>query len=391
MEKQMTEHDLMRHLADTLVEQEVMKPMNSIGWGHGAPPSPSQSDNPAASGGAPEAAMAGQGMGTTGTTPTPNSPQTGRPQTDMPPANLPLDLESFKDPSTGEYLGKYKTPEEFVKGIGHAVTMAKQAFSERDQIKAEMERLRSQISLPSQSQPTVPPAVAPNDMPDAIAAREAANKASKRLEQVLSKVAEEGGFLDGNSATDLLSAMRESQEAAARATAEELLLRKEAQKAQEQAKWSQVDEYMSKNHPESSKFADEIELYVQSDPLVAEAVTALAAQGKELRAAEFAWLSFDKARTGKATSELRQAAEIKEISLQAAEQVRKEAVENARRDAGVIPTSASGVHESVNMEPTSDEVEAAARAMRAYGTHPGNAAAARWRELTIGRFLPPDL
>ena len=77
--------------------------------------------------------------------------------------------------------------------------------------------------------------------------------------------------------------------------------------------------------------------------------------------------------------------------MQAGDQVRKEAVEAARKDAGISGTSASGVHERTDAVPSQDEINAAADAMRAYGTQPGNPAAARWRELTIGKSLPPEI
>jgi hypothetical protein len=147
---------------------------------------------------------------------------------------------------------------------------------------------------------------------------------------------------------------------------------------------------MKKNYPDALKFADEIALYMESEPLIGSAVSALVLQGKKQEAAVLAWRSYETAvKAGNVQSTL-DAARTKEVQLEAADQVRKEAVDKARKDAGIPGTSAGGVHERPSA-PDQSEIEAAAAAMRAMGSTPGNPAAARWRELTIGRTLPPEI
>ena len=142
------------------------------------------------------------------------------------------------------------------------------------------------------------------------------------------------------------------------------------------------------------KFADEIGLYVQAEPLVAKAISALVAKGDEqsvIDATVFAWQQYDKARQNGSAAASLAVAQQQEIKLEAADQVRKEAVDQARKDAGIPGTSAGGVHETTGAQVDQNEIEAAAQAMRAYGSTPGNPGAAKWRELTIGRTLPREI
>jgi len=387
-----TVQDLVRHLADTLVEQEVCQPMEAIGWSHGDPPPPKPADDPPGVGGAP-AAVPAKVPAPAATTAAPAMPTGSEPpaKADMPKSLAEIDVESFKDPVTGKYGGKYDTPTEFVRGIGHAVQMAKQAFTREAAATAEVARLQNELELSRRTPPAASPAAAP--APSALdpSSRVVLQKAQDNYDEVLRKVVEEGGLLDGDSSKSLSAAQRELARAEAKVAVEESLLQRDGAVSAEQRKWNAVNEFMEKNHPESLKFADEIGLYVQSEPLVQEAISALVAQGKEQRAAELAWKEFDSARSNGALAASKAAATEEEIKLQAGDQVRKEAVEAARKDAGISGTSASGVHERTDNAPSQDEINAAADAMRAYGMQPGNPAAARWRELTIGKSLPPEI
>jgi hypothetical protein len=310
---------------------------------------------------------------------------------DAPRSLAEIDIESFKDPVTGKYGGKYDSPAEFIRGIGHAVQMAKQSYSQRDAAVEEAARLRNELQIARQTSPAGSPA-AVSSLPESVASSRAlADKAKATYDAVLAKVVEEGGLLDGDSSTSLSAAQRELSRAEARLAVEESMLQRDGAVSAEQKKWNAVNEFMEKTHPESLQFADEIGLYVQSEPLVQEAITALVAQGKEQKAAELAWQQFDSARKSGALAASHAAAETTEVQLLAADQVRKEAVEQARKDAGISGTSATGVHERTDVGPSQDEINAAADAMRAYGTQPGNPAAARWRALTIGKTLPPEL
>lgn len=389
----MTQHDLIRHLADTLVENEVIKPMESIGWQHGQPPAPGALDNPTPSGGAPPTEKPPGTPGQAGTTPAPGTPQGTTPQAkaDTPPSDLFSEFETLRDPITGLILNKYKTPAEAVKGVGHAVTMAKQAFEREAAAIQENARLKKDLEAARLTPPSATPAGGPSHTPSLLPSRDAVTKAQAAYDAVLSKVVEEGGILDEESAKKLSAAQRELVRAEASAAAEEVQLQRDGAKSAEDAKWDRVNKYMEDKYPDSTKFAEEIGLYLQTDPLTASAVQALVAQGKEQEGAELAWKSFDSARQSGAAQASLAAAQTTEVKMDAADQVRKEAVEQARKDAGIPGTSASGVHERGPSAPSQDEIEAAAQAMRAYGTQPGNPAAARWRELTIGRNLPPEI
>src|SRR5258707_4851699 len=63
------EQELTRLLASTLVQKEMLEPMNKIGWGHSAPPPPDYTGQPAAADGAPAPAA----------TTTPAAPQAAEP------------------------------------------------------------------------------------------------------------------------------------------------------------------------------------------------------------------------------------------------------------------------------------------------------------------------
>jgi hypothetical protein len=81
------------------------------------------------------------------------------------------------------------------------------------------------------------------------------------------------------------------------------------------------------------------------------------------------------------TPEERAAAERIEAKGAAQEQVRKEVVDAARKDAGVSGSSVSGAHESIDAGASADEIAAAAREMNATGL------GTKWRMLTFGKDL----
>lgn len=385
-----TLHDLVRHLADTIVENDVMKPMDAIGWREGQPPPPTPVDNPPAVGGAPPAATPAPAAAPAGTTPAPVTPApAAAASANAPTEGLLAEIESLRDPATGKILGKYDSPMEAFKGVGHAVQMAKQSFSERDAANKEVARLQSELEKARQTPPAAPAAV-PSLRSDPLS-RASVESAQAAYDEVLSEVVQGGGLLNEEVAAKLSKAQRELSRAEARAAAEESLLERDGASTAEKAKWDAVNTFMEQNYPDSIKFADEIGLYVQSAPQINEAISALVAAGKEQSAAILAWQSFDAARRAGTVEASLAAAQKTEVELAAADQVRKEAVDKARLDAGIPGTSVSGVHSEAPTAPDRSEIEAAANAMRAYGSQPGNPAAARWRELTIGRTLPPEI
>ena len=211
---------------------------------------------------------------------------------------------------------------------------------------------------------------------------------------VLLQVAEDGGILDAESVKKLSAAQSEMSRAEARFALEESRRNEQDVLDRENARWKSVNEYMSNKYPQADQFANEIGLHVSSDPLLSEAVAALVARGKEVQASELAWLSYQ--RTTKMLGDVasRADAEKVETDLSAREQVRNEAVERARKDAGIVTGSpgGAGVHQNPDAGGSSQaEIAALAAEMQRTGDAPGSAAAARWRHAVIGRFLDPNL
>jgi hypothetical protein len=374
-------------LASTLVAKEVIEPMNKIGWSHGTPPPPdftSGSGQPANEG-APGQAAAPAPAPVTGQ---PASPEAGKPApTGTPKADGPeMDAaalvglyESLRDPKTGLIAGKYKTVEAAIKGSGHLAIMAKQAFTERDQANARVN------SAPVAPSPVASPAAAPASQPYSSPSREKVDAAQARYDEVLSSVAENGGILDADTTKRLSKAQRELTEAVTQYQVEETRTREQNATRAEKAKWDDVESFMLREHPESARFSEEVALHIESDPLLAAAVNALLAQEKRLEATLTAWTSFQRTHSDMLSAETRAKAEEKEADLAAREQVRKERVEAARKDAGVITGSAggAGVHEGRDARASAEEIEAMRERMRREGDSPGSPAAMRFRQMVI--------
>jgi hypothetical protein len=289
------------------------------------------------------------------------------------------------------YFDKYPSANEALKGLGHLANMAKTSFSERDaakarlaEIEAENQRLRS---TPVRDPLTASTAAVPS------ASRVDVDRAQQALDAVLSQVAEDGGVLNEDYAKKLSTAQRELSRAEARFAVAESQEQERRASAAENARWSRVNEYMDEKYPNASKFAAEIGLHVQSDPLLSKAVAALVSRGEEVEASELAWLAYSRAVQMSGDSVARAEAQMTEEELKAREQVRNEAVARARVDAGVIQGSpgGAGIHQNADVGPGREEIELLAAEMRRQGDAPGSPAAAAWRHAVIGRFLPHDL
>lgn len=386
-----SEQDLIKHLAETLVEREVMEPMNKIGWSHASPPPPEHGTTPSPEG-APTADPSKQPQPTSGQ-PAPPAVPDAKPNsagTGTPPTNASgFNIEDFKDPTTGLYFGKYKTPNEALNGLGHLADMAKTSFKQRDaalqevaRINAEMDKLRTQ-SVSS-------PGTVPNTVTVIPATRADADRARAALDKVLAELVEEGGVLDEDSAKRLAAAQSELSRCEAKVATEEALASREQAARVNEAKWAAVDQYMKNNYPDALNFTEEIGLFIQTNPLLQEAIAALTAQGKEIKASELAWTEYKKFSDTNSADVLRTAAVDKEQDLTAREQVRSELVDQARKDAGIVTGSSGGqgVHSTPAASgPSREEIEAAAAEMRRTGEAPGTPGAARFRDLIIGRFL----
>jgi hypothetical protein len=378
------EQELTRLLAQTLVQKEVIEPMNKIGWSHVDPPAPDYSGRPAQAEGAPapQSAQAPQA--------TPAAPAQPDAKADAP--TFSFNIEDFKNPLTGKYFDKYNSAAEAMKGLGHLANMAKNAFSERDAAVERENALRTEMTN-TRPTPVASPAAAPASFPPVSASRAELDAAKRAHAAVLAEVAEDGGVFNEETARRFAETQSELSEQAARFAVVESRDKERRASEAENARWSAVSEYMTKKYPEAEQFAAETGLHVQSDPLLAEAVAALVARGKEKEASEFAWLAYKRAVQMNTSVESRAQAEEVEADLAARGQVRQDLKERALRDAGVVVGSpgGAGIHTNPNQGSSAQEIEALAAAMKRQGETPGSPAAAAWRHAVIGRFLPPDL
>lgn len=378
--------EVTRMLADTVVEKEVIEPMNKIGWSEAAtPPPPDYSGQPPGPEGAPAPAPAPVATttpaGTTLAPVSPLAPQAGEQKTT--PTSV-LDLEQFKDPTTGKYFGKYDSQEQALKGVGHVVQMAKSAFTRNGELEAELTKLRAVGSAPS-VQPVATPAAVQSTTQEIPPASVVLPK-SPKLAKVLSDLVENGGVLDAENMQALMDGISDQSRVVAEHTAERVVETRDSAASKDKAEWDKVDEHMRANYPNALNFADEMGLMVQSNPLLAAGVAAKIAQGDRVGAAVEVWKLFSSSQGLQNAVEARKAAETEEIRLAAADAVRREATEQARRDAGVHGSSATGIHETPGgIGPSPEQVAQAGAEMMSSGL------GQRWREMTIGRLLTDPL
>jgi hypothetical protein len=371
---------LLRSIADNIVGPEVVDVMENHGWQQGTPPPlPPKADNPPIEGAPKPVAVVAAG-----TTPTPAPAAKGEAVADTPVADT-IDWESLRG-ADGKYAGKYNSKAELVKGVGNVVNMAKNAFTRAETLQKELDDLKARpIAVATSPAPT--PGVAQNAVADATASLAAAPVKSAKLAAVLAKIAEEGGLLDAENLVALMDGISDQSRLQADQLVDAKLAARDSASAEQNKVWNAVEEHMTKHYPRSVDFVDEMGLHVRSNPVLAKAVNALSAQGDHIGATALAWESFERTLPPAVplTTEEQAAAERKEIEGAAQEQVRKEAVQSARLQAGVSGSSVAGAHESVEVGASADEVAAAAREMNATGL--GH----RWRSLTIGKDLTGPL
>lgn len=371
--------EVTRMLADSIVEKEVIEPMNKIGWVEAVtPPAPDYSGQPAPAEGAPTPAP----TKAAGTTPAAaGAPAGEQPKTE--PTTESLDLEQFKDPTTGKYFGKYSSKVEALKGMGHVVQMAKTAFTRNSELENELVKLRAVGSSPQPvaSPAAVQPVIKEEPRPAAVELPK-----SPKLQQVLADLVENGGVLDAENMSALMDGISDQSRMVAEHTAERVIETRDTVASKNKAEWDKVDEHMKQYHPDALQFADEMGLMVQSNPLLSAGVTAMIARGDRIGAAVEVWKQFSASQGLADAVASREAAELQETKLSAADAVRREATDQARKDAGVMGSSASGVHETPGgIGPTPEQVAQAGAEMTATGL------GQRWREMTIGRKLTGPL
>jgi hypothetical protein len=311
------------------------------------------------------------------------APVTSAAPTAVPPG---LNFDQYKD-ANGKYLGKYNTVDEFVKGIGHAMSMTKSTLAQNDDLNRrlaeqarELEALRVRPSAPT-------PGVVHADSHEE-AGSPPSRMANPKLAEALASLAE--GNLDGEGLVKLVDVLSEHAASAAREAAREEQRERDRVAQATQDRWSKVDEFMTGKYPDSMNFTNEMGLFTKTNPQIGAVVTALIEKDLHEQAMEYAWLQFSSEHglNGKpapapfvpapATPEN----VAKEIKGDAADQVRREAVEAARKDAGILGTGVGnhGVHENPDLGPTPGEMDEATALMRAgHGQ--------KWRSLVFKDIL----
>jgi hypothetical protein len=182
---------------------------------------------------------------------------------------------------------------------------------------------------------------------------------SPDLDSVRSKL-QNGESLDAEDLDRLVNAISERSREAGRQAAREEFETRQTAVTKQQERWTRVEQFMAEKFPESVNFTEELALFVQAHPLIGAGVQALIAQDRHEEATAAAWEAYVSQGGGAKTFVPAPATKEnieKEIRLDAADQVRQEAVAQARRDAGIMGSTAGarGVHENANAGPTDDE------------------------------------
>jgi hypothetical protein len=355
--------ELIRNIADNIVDPDVIKPMEQIDWGHNAPPTRT---NPAS-----------EGTPLVTETPKPDASATTAATAEKSVTTTAIDWESLRDPKSGLIINKYKTESEAIKGVSHAVEMAKSALNRAAILEQENAKLReTAVQRPIAT-------YTPDPVPAATTAPDYGND----LDTVLNDIVKEGGTIDELNVTALKAAFLKTAEKVAETRINQALTQKDSAARAEQDEWDKVDSYMRTNHPDSINFTEEINLFVNTDPLTGDVVRTLISAGKKQQAAEIAWVSYAKAVARETAIQTQTTQQTQETVLNARNDVRKEIVDAARADAGVVATSMGGVHESPNVGNSRDEINAAAAGMQAGDAN----AAAIWRAMTFGKDLTGPL
>lgn len=385
------EQELTALLSRTLVQKEVMEPMNKIGWTASAPPPPDYTTTPAS--GQPAPGGSTTAGGTAPAAPAPGQPGAAQPGAPAEPAKAdtaPLDLvalfESLRD-ETGLIGGKYKTVEEAIKGGKHLAQMANKAFGERD----EMAKKLASATQDAANIRQTPMNMAPVATPVPAVSRQQLEQAQANYDKVLSEIGEDGGVLDAEAGKKLAKAGRELAAAEADYRVQERLASRDSAQDAENRKWDEVEAYMHRTHPDAERFSDEVALYVRSNTPLAKAVDALRKAGDFVGATEIAWVTFRDATGTQALAEKTAADQTREIQLEERKGVREAAREEALKDAGIVKGSAggSGVHQGGTQRGSLDERNALISRMRVEGDGPGSPGARAFREMVIP--LPPGL
>jgi len=381
------EQEMTSLLAKTLVERDVMGPMNAIGWQHGTPPPAGTTPDAGQPGAGGSTTTGGQATTVEGGQPAvkPGSAGDAPVKADTPEA-LEAAAKATFDPKTGKYNGKYLTVEEAIKGGSNLAQMANKALDERDQLAAKLAAIEAENLRLRQ---TPAPQAAPQAAPVPRVSRTQVDEAQANYDKVLSEIVEEGGLLDAEANKKLSKANRELADAIASYRVQENDASRESAQEAEDRKWGEVTRYMTENHPGSEQFSDEVALFVRSNTPLAKAIDALQKAGDQIGATELAWTSYKTASGAQVGAAKTEADTKREIELDARKEVREELKAEALKDAGVVRGSAggTGVHQGGQQRGSFEERQALLNRMAVEGDSPGSASGAAYRKMVIP--LPP--
>lgn len=275
------------------------------------------------------------------------------------PAEIDLltgDLEKLRGPD-GLLAKKWKTPAAMTDGVHSLIQTAKSALSQRDLLQDELDRLRQ--AAPSPAAP-----VTPVDLTPAPATRvDGSDRGSKRA-AVLARMTERYEIAPED-LTDLLDVAGD----AGRDAAASLTASRDAEKSADTMAWDATYERMRVQIPAAFDHVDELSLWLSANPAENATVQQLVNAGNRDGAFKYAWRSFADSNVltaPVAKSTTPSAADQRaEIEGQAQEQVRAEALKQARIDAGVATSDVSTVHEPVATGPSQADLDNAIARARA--------------------------
>lgn len=351
-----TREDVAAMLSATIGE-DVFNRMEQVGWQPttDAPPTVAPVANPQAPTSTPAAPVA-----------TPANPVPA-----AVPAAAPTDIdwESYRD-SNGLILGKYKDKADAIRGYHSILHLAKNALSQRDEALGRLTQAQQQ-----QYANPIPPVVAPTARPTG---SRPAGTLPPVFDEVLSKINDNNGVMDPEDLKRLFVAQQQQ----IREDIEREQREQQAAIDERNQKWLAVDAHMLQHHPEAMTYADQMGVWTETQPEVKAVKEALLRAGNYLEASVYVWEKFQTTLPA-----LDPAKVAEQERVLAAGQVRQEAVEAARRDAGLVGSSAGGVHPTppAAQQTTQEQINEAARYMQQTGD--GSA----WRHHVIGRTLSGPL
>lgn len=241
-------------------------------------------------------------------------------------------------------LGKFKTEAEAEKAHHLLIHANKTLMAELDALKG-----KSSVATPTSVTPTATPSTETRISPLDISKMRAAPALAKFKE------------VYGVEPEDFVPLVQQ--------LAEDIIEQREAPKVA----FAAADSYMAERYPESIAMRDELVQFMTTDADTKPFVEKTWARGDYKEALEYGWT--------KMRGALAQGTENKMV-LNA--EIRKQEVDAARKDAGLVTTQASGVHETKQIGPSQGDMETLTAMSRAGNPYP-------LLRATIGKTLPDEL